>query len=390
VRADTAPKMPPLRVQLEATSPKDAPPGEFAVRATFSNASGETARLNVHQAAHPSLVLEVRDEHDQPVLLPPPSVPDEREREPPAEIQPGASLTIDYAGFLDRSLPAGTYRVRYAGRSAGVGGTPDDPLESPWLEFVVGATEFAPGQPLTAREARALPPVAKVAWYSRIWIWLRDFWHWLVCLIKRIFRRTRCDRVLTMEVDEARTETISNAPAGSEAWNGTYGWHARFHVTVDEANCRVTVTLRVRISGAITAAQQTAWENAIESAWSNSFKLCCRCCCCRDGYTIVVDLQFVASGEHQVVNVGASTTNMGNWSASDTVDVRHEFGHMLGNLEEYFTINGVDYNGARRPDGNIMNNPANDPVAHHYDLVRDAAAQLLGTSCATRAVGQSC
>jgi hypothetical protein len=49
-------------------------------------------------------------------------------------------------------------------------------------------------------------------------------------------------------------------------------------------------------------------------------------------------------------------------------------------------VDGVDYNGARRADGNIMNNPANNPEAKHYDLVRSAAAQLLGTSCSTKAV----
>jgi hypothetical protein len=148
--------------------------------------------------------------------------------------------------------------------------------------------------------------------------------------------------------------------------------------------------VRVRLSGAITDAQRTAWETAIENAWSNRFKLCCRCCCCRDGYTIVGDIQFVTSGEHQVVNVGASTTNMGNWGANDTVDVGHEFGHMLGALDEYFTVNGVDYDGARRADGTIMNNPANNPAAHHYDLIRAGVQQLLGTACTTRPVGQSC
>jgi hypothetical protein len=378
--------MPQLQVQLEATSPPGAPPAEFAVRATLRNASDRPALLNGDQAAHPSLVLDVRDEADQPVLLPPPSVPSEREREAPSEIEPGASVTLDYAGFLDRSLAAGTYRVRYSGRYPAVGGTPDDPLESAWLEFEVGATQFEAGQSVIAA-TRGLPASEKRAWYSIVWGWLRDFFHWLACVIKRIFRRgPACDRVLTVEVDQARTETISNAPAGSESWNGTYGWHARFHVTVDEANCRVTVTLRIRINGAITAAQQAAWESAIENAWSNRFKLRCRCCCCTNGYTIVVDVQFVASGEHQVVNVAPSTTNMGNWSATDTVDIRHEFGHMLGNPEEYFTVDGVDYNGARRADGNIMNNPANDPEAKHYDLVRAAAAQLLGTSCSTKAV----
>ena len=62
-----------------------------------------------------------------------------------------------------------------------------------------------------------------------------------------------------------------------------------------------------------------------------------------------------------------ATTNMGNWGATDTVDVTHEFGHMLGALEEYFTVNGIAWGAARQASGAIMNNPANPPVARHYD-----------------------
>jgi hypothetical protein len=152
----------------------------------------------------------------------------------------------------------------------------------------------------------------------------------------------------------------------------------------------VTATVRVRLTGPITPAQQAAWETAIENAWSSRFKLCCRCCCCDNGYTIVADVQFVAAGEHQVVNVGTTTTNMGNWGAADTVDVRHEFGHMLGALDEYFTVNGVDHDGARRPGGNIMNNPANSPAAHHFDVARAGVEGLLASGCSTREVGDPC
>ena len=35
---------------------------------------------------------------------------------------------------------------------------------------------------------------------------------------------------------------------------------------------------------------------------------------------------------------------------------------MLGNKEEYFTVDGVDYGPGRQPGGNIMNSPANPPV----------------------------
>jgi hypothetical protein len=380
--------MPRLQVQLEPKARKDVVPGEFGLRATFTNASEKPAELNVHQAGHPSLTLEVRDERDQPVPMPPPSAPDELDLAAPEEIQPGASVTIEYAGILDRSLAAGTYRVRYFSPHLALGGTADDPLQSEWVEFTVRPTEFSRGRRVAVSQA-----VGRARWLS--WVLdlldrLRKLLHRLYCVVAALIFRKRCDRVLTVDVDEPRTETISNAPAGSEAWNGPYGWRARFRASVDEANCRVTVTVRVRLSGAITDAQRTAWETAIENAWSNRFKLCCECCCCQDGYTIVCDIQFVARGEDQVVNVGTSTTNMGNWGANDTVDVGHEFGHMLGALDEYFTVNGVDYDGARRADGTIMNNPANNPAAHHYDLIRAAVQQLLGTMCSTRPVGQPC
>jgi len=179
-------------------------------------------------------------------------------------------------------------------------------------------------------------------------------------------------------------------PPGAEAWNNTFAWRARFHLRVDEGNCRATVTVRVRINGAITVAQRAAWETAVEDAWNDLFKLCCRCCCCSNGYTIVADIQFVTANEHQVVNVLASTVNMSGWGASDTVDVRHEFGHMLGALDEYFTVNGVDFGPGRQPTGTIMNNPANAPVAYHYDVVCAAALDLLGTNCATRSVDRPC
>jgi hypothetical protein len=375
--------MPRLAVALKTLVDRPTPPGEFGLTATFSNVSAEPANFNIYQAAHASLVLQVEDGNERAILLPAPAAPDEREIGPGETVAPGESISVDYVGFLDHGLPAGRYRVRYFSPYPELGGSSEDPLQSEWVSFDMTSAELGPRpEPL-----RPLAPVAPVFWLVD---WFRRIWHWILCFIARRFNRNICQRVLTREVDETRTETISNAPAGAEAWNGTYSWHARFHVTVDEPNCRVTVTVRVRVSGTMTAAQQTAWETAIENAWSNRFKLCCRCCCCPSGYTIVADLQFVANGEHQVVTAGNATSNMSNWGANDMVDVRHEFGHMLGALDEYFTVNGTNYGAGRQPGGNIMNNPANDPVAAHYDLVRGAAAQLLGTTCATQPVTASC
>ena len=380
--------MPQLRVNLEAPATRDVLPGDFTVTATLTNESNQAAVLNPAQASHPSLVLEVRDERDRPVLMPPPSAPDSKELEIREEIGPDRSFTVTYAGFLDLSLSEGAYRVRFISESPSLGGTSEDPLASDWLEFHTRkATEVAAiAEPLKTLAGTGEVIAVRPTLYAG---WISAFLHWILCFLLRICRRS-CDKVLTREVDENRTETISNAPAGSEAWNGTYSWRARFHVRVDQPSCRVTVTLKVRLNGAITQAQRDAWESAIESAWTNRFKLCCSCCCCTDGYTIHTDIQFVDSGEHQVVTVGDTTTNMGNWGRDDATDVGHEFGHMLGALDEYFTVNGVDYGAGRQPGGNIMNNPANDPVADHYDVVRAAVQDMLGTNCTTVPLSQKC
>jgi hypothetical protein len=368
-----------LQVSLRSLA-RSARPGDVSLEATFTNASKEDARLNLRQASNPALVLHILDEKGQRVLMPPPTPPRADDLGAGQTIKPGASVSITFAGFLDRSLGPGRYRIQYSGRHPALGGTQREPLESAPVELLILPTDFS--RPI------ALPlPTPSFGLLAEL---RARAWHWLKCFIRRILLRQPCNRVYEREVDEPRTETITNAPPDAAAWNNTYGWRARFHVRVDEGNCRATVTVRVRINGTITAAQQSAWETAIENGWNNLFKLCCRCCCCSNGYTIVADIQFVTANEHQVVSIVPITTNMGAWSASDTVDVRHEFGHMLGALDEYYTVNGVDYGAGRQPGGTIMNNPANAPVAYHYDVVRAAVLDLLGTNCATRSVNQPC
>jgi hypothetical protein len=343
------------------------------------------------------LVLDVRDRNGREVRLPPPSAPDAQDLEEGQLIEPGGSISIDYVGFLDRSLGPGEFQVRYFGEFPALGGSKEDPLRSDWLTVTLRPERgFEPGieipdfQPIIdeLRPKRVWPPLLRVIEPLWLFVW-RLMWR-IYCFIQRYLFGRKCSDVRSQEIDQPRTETISNAPAGSEAWNGTYGWRARFLLTLDEPNCTARVVIRVRLTGTITAAQRAAWETAIEAAWNSRFKLCRRSCCCSDGLRIVNDIQFVTSGEHQVVNVGASTANMGLWGASDTVDVSHEFGHMLGALDEYFTVNGVAWGVGRQATGAIMNNPANPPAARHYETVRQAAGNLRGATYATVAQGTSC
>lgn len=121
---------------------------------------------------------------------------------------------------------------------------------------------------------------------------------------------------------------------------------------------------------------------------------------------MAVELLFVDSGEHYTVTantLGATeggragrggTTSMTGWGVNDTVDVSHEFGHMLGNPEEYFTTDGTDYTyggtkrGFRDADGGIMNNPSNNPLPRNYRLICRQAQQVMGSgaTCTVQAV----
>ena len=213
------------------------------------------------------------------------------------------------------------------------------------------------------------------------------------------------------EVSQSVTETISNAPSTPRdltAWNGTYSWDSKFTLTASRADCSVTVTIKIKVIGTITDAQKAAWKTAIESKWSNKVKLVCpdpACTtACPGGYGVAVVLEYVSSGQHYEVTAntpGASeggraglggTTSMTGWGVNDLVDITHEFGHMLGSPEEYFTTDGVDYTeggtkaGFRDPGGGVMNNPAGDPLPRNYILIQQQAAAAMGVSCTTQAV----
>lgn len=214
----------------------------------------------------------------------------------------------------------------------------------------------------------------------------------------------------TREVNERVSETISNAPEEYDAWNGTYSWRSKFTLTTNSTNCTVTATVKIKVTGTVTEAQKTAWKDAIEQKWNNKVKLCCGQACCPDGSKVNIKVEYVDSGEHYTVtaqNPGATsdgraglggTTSMTDWGVNDTVDVTHEFGHMLGAPEEYFTTDGHDYTdggtktGFRDPDGGIMNNPSNDPQPQNYDLIRRQAQAAMGsgTSCTTKAQSAGC
>jgi len=374
-----------LVVNLKLILEKPTSGAETGIHADITNSGDAPIDFNFILGTNPSLVLELQDTEGKSLGLPPPSPPTEEELKEMRELAPGESIRIDYYGLLDLYHPSGHYRVRFFSESSLFGGSTDDPVISDWLEFEVVSLP----QPFPEHWQK-LPTVVEKRWlFWTRWKWLHYTWCWIL----KIFGWVRCDQRLSQEVDVSRTEVMSDAPPGFEAWNGTYSWHARFRTEIDQNECSVRIVVLLQTSNAgttLSTAQRDAWETALQNAWSNLFKLCCDDCCCSSGYTITLDVQFVNSNAHHIVNVQGSTTNMTNWGNTDTTAINHEMGHILGALDEYYTVDGTAWGQPFQNGAGIMNNPNEAPLARHLDLVRDTVQTILGSKCITKAIGDSC
>jgi len=206
----------------------------------------------------------------------------------------------------------------------------------------------------------------------RLWVFVIDIWCSIFCTIRRLLAPN--------EFSQPRSECI-------------YGWTAAYRIEEDSRECVVRITLRIRlvpdtgVSAADIATVSARWEPAIEGAWSNQFPLILSdgtCSCKR--YTVIVDVQFVQTGEHHVVTVhpGSGRADMGNWYVNSTGGTAaHESGHMFGNADEY-----ADSNCPSRTvtsDGSIMQNSQTGTVRQrHYQGFAD---WLSNRTCCTYTVG---
>jgi hypothetical protein len=211
------------------------------------------------------------------------------------------------------------------------------------------------------------------------------------------------------EVDREIEETISHAPVAFAAWEGTYRWRAKWRLKLDMRGEQAELNVKVRLHSTASAATKRKWSRAIRRKWSGRFAFAVK----RDTpielpdggkdefeemYPINVEVEWVSdpAKAHYTIAANAAgaveggraglggTTSMTGWGEADTTDVTHEFGHILGCAEEYFTTNGVDYSrggrrdGFRDPGGGVMNNPAGQALARNFDTIRKEAAKLRG------------
>jgi hypothetical protein len=200
------------------------------------------------------------------------------------------------------------------------------------------------------------------------------------------------------EVDREVEETISHAPAAFVAWEGTYRWRAKWRLKLDMRPDTAELNVKVRLYSTASTSTKRKWSRAIRRKWSGKFGFQVESDEGDELYPINVETEWVddpAKAHYTIAAnaVGADeggraglggTTSMTGWGEADTTDVTHEFGHILGCAEEYFTTNGVDYSrggtrqGFRDPGGGVMNNPAGPALARNFRMIRREAAKLRG------------
>ncbi|MBI2892916.1 MAG: hypothetical protein HYY06_05140 [Deltaproteobacteria bacterium] len=191
-------------------------------------------------------------------------------------------------------------------------------------------------------------------------------------------------------VEQAEWDTMGTTPYSFPGPNdgcGT-GSRRRFLLAFDHDACRITVRVRLKLEPddgvEVTADKKRAWKTRIENSWSDwvfldrqSGPAPC------DHYTLLVEIVWVAEDEERDyrvrVSAGEARAAMTRWYLDDPdLVAAHEFGHMLGNVDEYY-----DERCPNRPvrDG-IMNDQEEWPLPfpRHYTAVRQWVEYFLCSS----------
>jgi hypothetical protein len=187
--------------------------------------------------------------------------------------------------------------------------------------------------------------------------------------------------------DEApRHSTINVTIGGQEIEKSMseciYGWTSRYRQEGTHIIVRIQLDPDSGISDTTIATLRNTWKTGIENKWSNHFA--CRCTtphCFRQG-TLTFEVLWVNNNPHHTVRVrqGPARTNMTTWDSNDTGDVAsHEFGHMIGLVDEY--VDAACPNRSPVNTGTVMDDNTEvveRHVEHLCELLNENAVPLLG------------
>jgi len=379
--------MPGLNVGLELVEVGRGRAPDLAFEATFENPTEQEIRILLADVRVPSLVFQVESSSGNPVRLGPPPLPRRQASSEPVPSR--GTQRVRYEGFLDRRLGPGRYRIRYHTERPDLGGERGDPLQSPWLDFEI----------LKAIPALPSGGLHKLRWYEWVYDRIRrlcDVICWFKCrTIHKGGKEEPCAEKITLGCVDDCSGGASYAERTCTERVGSYEWRAALDLRIDEAKCAAQVAVRIswkKGSGASGDPQLPEIKDKIESAWSERFRLCPMSgCCVRKGYVILVEVTFVEDAPddaHHDVVFQNTTDDMHLWSVAGN-DTDHEFGHMIGQLDEYCTVDDTAFC-APYLGTNIMNATGKLPAAEHFGLVRALAEELLDETCRVVPVGAPC
>ena len=154
-----------------------------------------------------------------------------------------------------------------------------------------------------------------------------------------------------------KLQSLARQNVSFDASECIYAWTASYEQIWSHIIVRIRLNPDAGISNAAMAMLRTAWENRIESTWSNRWSIG------RPGEgtcPITIDVQWVTSNAHHTVRVrmGPGQTVMTLWDTEDSGAVAaHEFGHMIGNPDEYASDVCLDRDPVNT--GTVMDNNSN-------------------------------
>ncbi len=171
---------------------------------------------------------------------------------------------------------------------------------------------------------------------------------------------------------EFTTRTVSY----QENRSPPFGWHVGYLLSYVGAVFQITE--RIRLTGVDASGVVGAWETEIQSVWNQKVFLF------GAGrlYEVKLDVQFVGSGENNVVEVhdGSGRANATDWYlVSNQNTAAHEVGHLLGAFDEYAggaTLNGFTSTGTLMGDQRL--DGVQDGFDRYFASVEQYADQFSG------------
>ncbi|OCA04242.1 RHS repeat domain-containing protein [Akkermansia glycaniphila] len=178
--------------------------------------------------------------------------------------------------------------------------------------------------------------------------------------------------------------------------NWSYGFHVEINVNRDKQSGTIDVMMTLDLEGRESETEQL-FENAIKKRWDKTHALVCEPCCI---FVITFDIvwqrwwRLFRDTDHKISMMteaekkayrkkyGKDVILMTKWRTEpEFVDaVGHEIGHLLGLLDRYYNVNGVEY-GRNQKNKGIMHEAQAMTIASEYDTIIQNISDEIPKTC---------